>query len=141
MREPVEREVASKLYASAEAIELIDYMTDAENGLGLWKKRIEAAMFLAAFAAFKGLQPMAGQKRDMVGDFVAVQPSITNIGELGAFHVVYGEGRTVDQTLREIVPGLVDAGAAALGPIFRGPDPVGALLEEIRTGSPAGTRG
>lgn len=122
-------------------MELIDFMSDAEKGLGLWKRRIEAAMFLASFAAFKGLPPMAGQKRDAVGDFVAVQPSITNIGELGAFHVVYGEGRTVDQTLREILPGLVEAGAVKLSPLLRGPDPVGALIAELRSGSQDGSLG
>ena len=130
---PIEREgVAHKLYASPEAAALIDYMTDPVEGLGLWKKRIEAGMFLAAYAAFKELAPAPLGKREIVGDFVAVQTSITNIGELGAFHIVYGAGKSVDQTLRDVLPGLVDAGAARLGPLLKGPDPVGALISELR---------
>lgn len=104
-------------------------MSDKRGDLaGLWDEKVRAALFLASYAALKGLKPVVITAREEVGNLYSVQAGAGDVGELAVFHLLYGESGTLDATLRDTLPGLIEAGAAELEDILRGPDPVGGLM-------------
>lgn len=140
MSEDEDQGVARKLRATKRVSELAELMCDdGDEGLGLWKEKGHAALFLAAYAAYAGKKPVkldakknADHKLFDVVNYYSVQKSITDIGELAAIHLACGTADSVDHTLTDLMPGLMEAGANELEDTLRGPDPLPSLLKKIK---------
>ncbi|MEK6985507.1 MAG: hypothetical protein AABX89_03880 [Candidatus Thermoplasmatota archaeon] len=139
--------MARKLRATGRACRLAEFMcADVEDGgLGLWKEKGHATLFLAAFAVLAKMQPIKpGKGKDSkledVVNYYSTQKSIQDIGELAALHLAAGNSESVDETLVTLMPGYVEAGLEALEPILRGPDPLPRLVEKLEALGPGKKR-
>src|SRR5688572_4158156 len=87
--------MARKLRATGRASRLAEHMCEepAKGGLGLWKEKGHAALFLASYAALAKLEPVKlnpknkAHKLEDVVNYYSLQKSIQDISELAALHL------------------------------------------------------
>lgn len=131
---------AKILYATRRVRDLTEYMSqDPPEGLGLWKEMGHAGAFLAAYSLLAGkkpvgLDPKSNPEHKLVNltNFFSLQKSISDIAELAAIHLAVGGDQSVDATLNDIMPGLMEAGADELEELLRGPDVLPNLVGRLR---------
>lgn len=132
--------VAKKVLATPKVHSLAERMRDIDD-VGLWEDKGKAGLFLGAFAALAGRSPSDLSDRktneehkttDLV-NFYTIQEGYGKVGEEYAFHLLYGDKGSLDDTLLDILPGLLHAGADDLEPVFNKTDPLGELIKALES--------
>jgi len=131
---------AKMLWATRRVRDLTEFMSkDEPEGIGLWREMGHAGAFLASYALLAGRKPVEldvrtnpEHKTAPLVNFFSLQKSINDIAELAAIHLAVGGNHSVDYTLNEIMPGLMEAGADELEDILRGTDPLANLLTKLK---------
>jgi len=122
-----EAAAARKIRGSPRVSALTEFMADPE-GLGLWEQNVQAAAFLAAYAVLAGKTPAPtsakGPKLVEIGNFYSLPQD-----EKSAFWLAAKDAPSLDAALIDAFPGLMEAGAEALEPTLRGPDPLPKLVQ------------
>lgn len=132
--------VAKKVLATPAVHLLADRMRDPED-IGLWEDKGKAGLFLAAYAALAGKSPTdLSDKKDNedhkttdLVNFYSIQEGYGKVGEELAFHLLYGDETSLDNTLLDVLPGLLHSGAEELAPVFNKTDPLGELIKLLES--------
>lgn len=117
---------AKKVYATDRSARVVTALTE---DLGFWKNRIDAALFLAALAIYRGEEPVS--KDDLEGNVdMGNLYSVARMGdpkELILFKLALGSESHWEDVFVQQSKGLIEAGARIVEPVTEMANPAEGL--------------